>query len=288
MCSALILSPSRRPVRFATWHRPLETKLDRATIADIVSRGHSRIPVYEKGDKRRVVALLLIKDLAGVGFERQLPLATLLATLGGRERLHAAELGTRLDEALRKCQRERCHMLVVSNASLAAHAATAAAESGTSIATSGAASGGIIASGLVTMEDLLEEILQQEILDEDDLLPEAAAAPGGANESASGGAGGGDGGRTKTAKSWRRRRPSAEPAPISAHAPPDATALLSSLAALPSSPATSNGSTPPGKSPAWFRVPQLSHRTTSQPASPSKRSPKSGGENPPSGAAEMV
>ena len=108
---------------------------------------------HAKGDKQRVVGLLLIKDLAGVGFERQLPLATLLATLGGRERLHVAEPGMRLDEALRKCQRERCHMLVVSSSGAAAQNSSAASDGISAVA----------AAGVVTMEDLLEEILQQVI-----------------------------------------------------------------------------------------------------------------------------
>ena len=138
----------------------------------------------------------------------------------------------------------------------------------------------------------------QEILDEDDLLPEIgknAAGLSPANRSTigqGGGAGGGAGAPVgckqalKTAKSWRQPRPSAENMRASTHAPPDATALLSSLAALPSSPVSSNGGGSPSKTPPWFRVPQLSQRASQTPPSPSKRSPK--GENPPSGAAEMV
>ena len=43
---------------------PIDALLTRSTIMDIVSSGHSRVPVYD-GAPTNLVALLFIKDLAG-------------------------------------------------------------------------------------------------------------------------------------------------------------------------------------------------------------------------------
>ena len=57
---------------------PITAKLDRPTFMAILDKGHTRIPVYD-GERHNVVALLLAKNLLGIGYERELPLREVLA-----------------------------------------------------------------------------------------------------------------------------------------------------------------------------------------------------------------
>lgn len=43
--------------------------LDKGVIMDILTHGHTRVPVY-RGEKQNVIAILFCKDLLGIGFER--------------------------------------------------------------------------------------------------------------------------------------------------------------------------------------------------------------------------
>jgi len=141
-----------------------DATLDQATIMDVLSCGHTRIPVYE-GEITNIVALLFAKDLVGIGFERALPLSTVLEAFKATLRVHRVPSTMKCNKALDTCKRERCHLLVVYDA------APRAEESGD---VDGGARGsstarGREAVGIVTMEDFLEEILGEEIVDETDL-----------------------------------------------------------------------------------------------------------------------
>mmetsp|Transcript_31453 Transcript_31453/g.52050 ORF Transcript_31453/g.52050 Transcript_31453/m.52050 type:complete len:405 (+) Transcript_31453:80-1294(+) len=128
---------------------PMDSVLDEQTFMDILKRGHTRIPIYD-GEKSNIVALLYAKSLLGIGFERKLPLASAVATwqkqqAGGNETnvLHISRK-VKLDSALELCKKARVHMLVVTDTPEGA------------------------AVGIVTLEDFIEEILQDEIVDETD------------------------------------------------------------------------------------------------------------------------
>ena len=56
---------------------PIDTILDRQAFLDILQKGHTRIPVYD-GEMTNVVAVLLAKNLLGIGFERNLSLSSVL------------------------------------------------------------------------------------------------------------------------------------------------------------------------------------------------------------------
>jgi CBS domain containing-hemolysin-like protein len=140
---------------------PLSTSLDRQTILQILQRGHTRIPVYD-GRPDRIIGLLFCKDLLGVGFERAMPLETVLESFGARERVRFVGRSTKLDDALATCQRERVHMLIVAG--------------------EGEGEADVIdmesAHGIATMEDFLEEIIGEEIVDETDVwLSNAVGSP---------------------------------------------------------------------------------------------------------------
>jgi len=139
---------------------PHEAVLDRETFLDILQRGHTRIPVYD-GEPGNIVNILLAKSLLGIGYERKMPLKTALQDFhaGGSDihlrRIHKA---TKCDVALKVCKRERLHMFIVTE-----EAAPAKDGNG-----SDPVDGMGPAIGIVTVEDFIEEILQDELVDETD------------------------------------------------------------------------------------------------------------------------
>ena len=48
---------------------PADRVLDRALMEQILSNGHSRIPIYENGDKRCITAMILVKELVLVDLD---------------------------------------------------------------------------------------------------------------------------------------------------------------------------------------------------------------------------
>ena len=117
----------------------------------------ARIPVFENGSTDIVAALLNTKDLLGIGFERELPIRTVLEAFKASHRVHRIHMSTKLDQALEKCKRDHVHLLVVTKDDPGHSAARAV--------------------GITTFEDIIEEILQEEIVDETDVYVDAAQAP---------------------------------------------------------------------------------------------------------------
>lgn len=111
----------------------LEDELDMALLGRIKRSGHhSRIPVRDEG---RLVGLLYIKDLVG----RDLP--TPISQLY-RDKIHDIDAQSRLDTALSRFIQTRSHLFVVMDGSKEV--------------------------GIVTLEDVIEEIIRREIEDEFD------------------------------------------------------------------------------------------------------------------------
>ncbi len=157
---------------------PLGSTLDQPTFLSLLTRGHTRVPVYE-GEKTNIVSILLCKDLLGIGFERKLPLASALASFPGTSRVHRVGVDTKLDVALDMCKKEHAHMLVVMEAGYSSREGEApsglfAAVSRRFSAAPPAEVGPARAVGIVTLEDFIEEILQEEIIDETDVYVDNA------------------------------------------------------------------------------------------------------------------
>ena len=93
---------------------PITAVLDQATFGQILREGHTRIPVFD-GEAHNIVAILLSKNLLGIGFERGLALREVLQLFGlGRDvlKVHSA---TTLNVALEICKAEKRHLLVVTD-----------------------------------------------------------------------------------------------------------------------------------------------------------------------------
>ena len=111
--------------------------LDAATIDEITERGYSRVPIFDKA-LTNCFGVLLMKDMVDVDFDdHPVPVTHFrlhkTRTIGGR---------TALDTMLRRFAALHSHLVPVEQ------------------------NGRII--GIVTSEDLLEEIIGQEIADETD------------------------------------------------------------------------------------------------------------------------
>ena len=121
-------------------------------MLDIYRRGYTRIPVY-KGTKDYIVGLLYTKDLIMVDPEDDLPVERVLEFCN-RELL-SVDSRTHLDLMFQQVESGRSHLYFVQNKETEVDEATEDVA-------------GVI--GIVTLEDVIEELIQKEIVDESDQL----------------------------------------------------------------------------------------------------------------------
>jgi len=112
-------------------------RLDKKTLSEIVASGHSRLPVYKERTDN-VVGILYAKDLIAVDLKNK------TAGAIARKNVIFVDSGTHLDDLLEDFKRTRNHLFVV-------------IDEYNSVV------------GLVTIEDVLEEIIGAEIIDEFDV-----------------------------------------------------------------------------------------------------------------------
>lgn len=121
--------------------------MDLNTITAITDNGHSRIPVYEF-ERNNIVSCLYMKDLALLNPEEGIPLRSFLSFYG--RQIPKIRSDRTLDYVLTEFKSGKSHMAVVARYN-------------------GANSSNEDNIGIATLEDVLEEILQDEIMDEDDV-----------------------------------------------------------------------------------------------------------------------
>lgn len=129
----------------------INATLDFETIKAIVESGYSRIPVHEPNNKRAIIALLLTKDLALIDPDDKTPLQTLISFYQHPVMFMFED--TTLHWALNEFKMGKSHMSFVRR-----------------VLDDGDRDPIYEVTGLVTFEDVVEEILQMEINDETDTL----------------------------------------------------------------------------------------------------------------------
>ncbi|KAM4867357.1 metal transporter CNNM3 isoform 1-T1 [Thomomys bottae] len=120
--------------------------LDFGVLASIMQSGHTRIPVYED-ERSNIVDMLYLKDLAFVDPEDRTPLTTI--TRFYNHPLHFVFNDTKLDAVLEEFKRGKSHLAIVQK-----------------VNNEGEGDPFYEVLGLVTLEDVIEEIIKSEILDE--------------------------------------------------------------------------------------------------------------------------
>ncbi|XP_053181070.1 metal transporter CNNM4 [Scomber japonicus] len=122
--------------------------LDFNTMSEIMESGYTRIPVYED-EKSNIVDILFVKDLAFVDPDDSTTLKTI--TKFYNHPVHFVFHDTKLDSMLEEFKKGKSHLAIVQK-----------------VNNEGEGDPFYEVVGLVTLEDVIEEIIKSEILDESD------------------------------------------------------------------------------------------------------------------------
>ncbi|KAF7205468.1 transcript variant X2 [Nothobranchius furzeri] len=122
--------------------------LDFNTMSEIMESGYTRIPVYE-GERSNIVDILFVKDLAFVDPDDCTTLKTI--TKFYNHPVHFVFHDTKLDAMLEEFKKGKSHLAIVQK-----------------VNNEGEGDPFYEVLGLVTLEDVIEEIIKSEILDESD------------------------------------------------------------------------------------------------------------------------
>ncbi|XP_053276679.1 metal transporter CNNM4 [Pleuronectes platessa] len=126
-----------------------DTVLDFNTMSEIMESGYTRIPVYED-ERSNIMDVLFVKDLAFVDPDDCTTLKTI--TKFYNHPVHFVFHDTKLDSMLEEFKKGKSHLAIVQK-----------------VNNEGEGDPFYEVCGLVTLEDVIEEIIKSEILDESDL-----------------------------------------------------------------------------------------------------------------------
>ncbi|NXV76107.1 CNNM4 protein, partial [Atlantisia rogersi] len=131
--------------------------LDFNTMSEIMESGYTRIPVYED-ERSNIMDILYVKDLAFVDPDDCTPLKTI--TKFYNHPVHVVFHDTKLDAMLEEFKKGKSHLAIVQK-----------------VNNEGEGDPFYEVLGLVTLEDVIEEIIKSEILDESDTYSRFSAQP---------------------------------------------------------------------------------------------------------------
>ncbi|KAK0680197.1 CNNM4 protein, partial [Pygoscelis papua] len=131
--------------------------LDFNTMSEIMESGYTRIPVYED-ERSNIMDILYVKDLAFVDPDDCTPLKTI--TKFYNHPVHVVFHDTKLDAMLEEFKKGKSHLAIVQK-----------------VNNEGEGDPFYEVLGLVTLEDVIEEIIKSEILDESDMYSRFWARP---------------------------------------------------------------------------------------------------------------
>ncbi|XP_052007390.1 metal transporter CNNM1-like [Xyrauchen texanus] len=123
--------------------------LDFYTMSDVMQSGYTRIPVFEN-ERSNIIDILFVKDLAFVDPDDCTPLKTI--TQFYKHPLHCVFNDTKLDAMLEQFKKGKSHLAIVQR-----------------VNNEGEGDPFYEIMGIVTLEDVIEEIIKSEIVDETDL-----------------------------------------------------------------------------------------------------------------------
>ncbi|KAM6986436.1 metal transporter CNNM3 [Aplochiton taeniatus] len=127
---------------------PSTALLDFSTMSEIMQCGYTRVPIYEE-ERSNIVEILYVKDLALVDPDDSTPMTTI--TKFYNHPLHFVFNDTKLDAMLEEFKKGNSHLAIVQK-----------------VNNEGEGDPFYEVLGLVTLEDVIEEIIKSEILDETD------------------------------------------------------------------------------------------------------------------------
>ncbi|XP_056146489.1 metal transporter CNNM3 [Lampris incognitus] len=127
---------------------PSTAVLDFSTMSEIMQSGYTRVPIYEE-ERSNIVEILYVKDLALVDPDDCTPMTTI--TKFYNHPLHFVFNDTKLDAMLEEFKKGNSHLAIVQK-----------------VNNEGEGDPFYEVLGLVTLEDVIEEIIKSEILDESD------------------------------------------------------------------------------------------------------------------------
>ncbi len=153
----------------------ISTRLSPQVMLQIYRMGFTRIPVYQDY-RENIMGLLYTKDLILIDPDDDVELSTIISL---REAAHEEAPGksiekmlvndaTKLDEVMKMFKTRTSHMLFATAATADERAGWASSSSVAGDTNWAAGGAGVTVTGIITLEDVLEELLNDEIIDESD------------------------------------------------------------------------------------------------------------------------